>query len=260
MTKFKSLFVTLAVLIGMVAPVWAGSFNDEQKKEMEDIIHSYLIGHPEVLREMSNALQEQEQQATAESRNKVLGSVAKDIFHNPADGVVGNPNGDVTVVEFLDYNCFYCHKSVKEIQAILGTDKNVRVVMKEWPIFGFTSEFAARAALASTKQNKYWAFHQALFDAVLPDEDTAAGHAAGEAAVLDVAKSVGIDLAKLKVDMKDPAIATEMARTQELAGALQFTGTPGFVIDSQVIPGYEEKDKLLAVIAGVRANGGCKVC
>jgi len=250
----RRLFIALATLtlwFGSVSPGLADAFSPDQKKELEGLIRSYLLEHPEILREVATALDAKDKKTADDQRGEVLSSSAKALFHDDIDAVVGNPKGDVTMVEFMDYNCSYCRKSFKEMQAILETDKNVRVVMKEFPIFGEGSEYAARAALASSRQGKYWALHQALFEfqgQVTP------------AVVDQVAKQVGLDVAKLKTDMKDPAIASNIGKTTELAQSMQFTGTPAFLIDSTVIPGYVTKDVLMAAIATVRANGGCKAC
>ncbi len=250
----RRIFIALATLtlwFGSVSPGLADAFSPDQKKELEGLIRSYLLEHPEILREVATALDAKDKKTADDQRGEVLSSSAKALFHDDIDAVVGNPKGDVTMVEFMDYNCSYCRKSFKEMQAILETDKNVRVVMKEFPIFGEGSEYAARAALASSRQGKYWALHQALFEfqgQVTP------------AVVDQVAKQVGLDVAKLKTDMKDPAIASNIGKTTELAQSMQFTGTPAFLIDSTVIPGYVTKDVLMAAIATVRANGGCKAC
>ena len=250
----QRMFLKIAILLFstiVAATAFAGTFSDNQKKEMEGIIHDYLLAHPEVLKEMVQKLDAQDKQDQASARNTTLSSASKDLFHNDLDGVAGNPKGDVTVVEFMDYNCGWCRKSIKEMQSVVAQDKNVRVVLKEFPIFGEGSEYAARAAMASVKQGKYWAFHQALF----------ASKGQIDQAVTDaVAKSVGLDVAKLKEDMKSPEIDANIAKTRELADQLQFTGTPGFIVGDQVFPGFEQQDKILASIAETRANGGCKYC
>ncbi|MBG1231910.1 DsbA family protein [Aestuariivirga litoralis] len=250
----KRILISLgAFLLASVvaAAAFAGSFSDDQKKEMEDIIHSYLMEHPDVLKEMVAKLDAADKQAADEARGNVLSSASKDIFHNALDGVAGNPKGDVTVVEFMDYNCGWCHKSVTEMQAVIGKDKNVRLVLKEFPIFGEGSEYAARAAMASQKQGKYWEFHQAMF----------ATKGKIDAAVTDkVAQSVGLDITKLKADMKDPEINANIDKTQALAKSLQFTGTPGFIVGDKIFPGFTQQDNIIASIAATRAEGGCKFC
>jgi protein-disulfide isomerase len=251
MRQLISLFAALFLVLGLVLPAAAGTFTPAQEEEMQNLVHKYLMEHPEILRDMASALDIKDKKHEAEARSATLAGKSKDIFHNPGDAVVGNDKGDVTVVEFMDYNCGWCKKGVAELQSIVGSDKKVRVVVKEFPIFGEGSEYAAKAALASVKQGKYWEFHQALFATegkVTPQSTDA------------TAKSIGIDVAKMKADMKDPAIAATMAKNQELAAALLITGTPGFIIDETLFPGYEPKDALLAAIANVRANGGCKLC
>ncbi len=251
MRHIISLFAALVLSFGLMIPAQADSFTPAQQEELQKLVHDYLVQHPEILRDMANALDAKDKKAEIETRANVLSSNSKEIFHNSGDAIAGSAKGDVTVVEFMDYNCGWCRKSVKEMQAIVGADKNVRVIMKEFPIFGEGSEYAAKAAMASVKQGKYWEFHQALFATegkVTPQSTDA------------TAKSIGIDLAKMKADMKSPEIAATLAKNQQLASALLITGTPAFIVDGTLFPGYEQKDVLMAAIAGVRANGGCKLC
>lgn len=235
----------------LALPAVADSFSAAQKTEIETLVHKYLLEHPEILQDMANKLEEKNKLAEAAARNVTLKSKSAEIFHDAGDAVLGNPKGDVTLVEFFDYNCSWCKKSVGELQALLAKDKNVRVVMKEFPIFGEGSEYAAKAALASVKQGKYWEFHQALFAAeskVTPE------------VVDQVATALGLDVVKMKADMQDPAIIANVRKTQSLAQSLAINGTPAFVIDDQLFPGYTPLDGLEAALATVRAGGGCKVC
>ena len=253
MTK---ILAALLLAFGLALPALADNFSADQKGEIESIVKAYLLEHPEVIRDAIVALDAKEKKDAAQAQANSLNDSAKAIMHSDVDGVVGNPKGDVTMVEFMDYNCGWCKKGIKEVQTLVQSDKNVRIVMKEFPIFGHTSEYAAKAALASVKQGKYWELHQALFVATLPRDNDAAG----EAAVEKIAKSVGIDVAKMKDDMKTPAIIDAIAANVDLAQKLQFTGTPGFNIDNKVYPGYIPLDEMTAGLASVRANGGCKVC
>ena len=251
MRQITAFIAALCFLMGSAVPSVADSFNPAQKTELEKLVHDYLLEHPEILRDMANKLEANDKVAAATARNSVLSSQAKDIFHKPIDAVVGNPNGDVTVVEFMDYNCSWCKKSVKEMQALVGSDKKVRVVMKEFPIFGEGSEYAARAALASVEQGKYWQLHQALF----------ASEGKVTAEVVDqIAGEQGIDVAKMKVDMKAPEIDAAVKANQAIAQSLALTGTPAFIVDDKLVPGYTELANLQAMLAQTRANGGCKVC
>ena len=251
MRRFMTIAFATLFSLSTALPVFAESFSGAQKTEMEKIIHDYLMANPQIMRDMANKLDENDKAAQANARVAVLKENAKTIFHDGGDAVVGNEKGDVTVVEFFDYNCHYCKLSIKEMQTLIKSDKNVRVVMKEFPIFGEDSEYAAKAALASVKQGKYWDFHQAMF----------ASSVRVTADVVDkIAGEQGIDVAKMKEDMKDPAILAQIAKTQALAQNLQLTGTPGFLIDEKVIPGYVPVAEMASSVEAVRVNGGCKVC
>ena len=231
--------------------VRAGTFSDDQKKEMEDIVHSYLLDHPEVLNEMVDKLKVKEEKDAAATLSDTLATSSKNIFHNAVDGVVGNSNGDVTIVEFMDYNCSWCRKSIKNVQELVKKDNNIRVVMKEWPIFGEGSETAARAAMAAAKQGKYWELHQALFafqGQVTPE------------VVMQTAKASGLDIKKLKDDMASADVEANLAATIKLASALKFTGTPGFLVNKNVFPGYMELARMESVVADERTKGVCKDC
>lgn len=251
MRRIIGSIAAIGFLIGTVSPVFAEGISPAQKIEFEKLVHDYLLEHPEILRDMSNKLEANDKLAADTARNTTLTTQAKEIFHNPIDAVVGNPKGDVTIVEFMDYNCGWCKKSVTEMQALVAKDKNVRVVMKEFPIFGEGSEYAARAALASVKQGKYWEFHQAMF--------ASEGKITPEV-VDQIAKEHGLDVVKMKVDMKAAEIDAAIKKNQTLAQALALTGTPGFIVDDKLIPGYTELANLQTMLATTRAAGGCKVC
>ena len=257
----RGIFALFSFLV-FAQPVLADNFTAAQKQDIGDVVKAYMLDHPELLRDMIEKLKIKEDADATAAQGETLATSAKNIFHNELDGVVGNPNGDVTLVEFLDYNCGWCKKSISAVQELVKKDKNLRVVIKEWPIFGHTSEYAASAATASVKQNKYWAFHQALFAAQLPhaQEDTDATRAVGEAAVEKIAVSVGIDVVKLKADMKDQAVEANLINTGKLAAALKFTGTPGFLINKNVYPGYLELAVMERAISKERSQGVCKDC
>lgn len=238
-------------IAALPATAVAGSFSDDQKAEIGDIVKQYLLDNPEVLLEVSKALEQKQQAEETAKRSEALTANAKEVFHSDADYVAGNPDGDVTMVEFFDYNCGWCKKGLPEVLSLINGDQKLRLVMKEFPIFGGDSDYAAKAALASRKQGKYWQFHVALL-----------GHEGKvtREVVDQVAKDQGLDLAQLKKDMEDPEVVATLARNQELASKLALTGTPAFVIDAKVVPGYLPADGLAATIAEVRSAGGCTVC
>ena len=252
MTFRFRLAAAAAALLTLTSAAFAdGNFNDTQKKEIGEIVRQYLMENPEVLLDVSKALEVKQQEQESAQRSEVLKSSADQIFRSPADYVAGNPKGDVTMVEFFDYNCGWCKKGFPEVMTLLDNDKNLRFVLKELPIFGGDSDYAAMAAIAAKKQDKYWELHKAMFEHE--------GKITKEA-VDEIAAKHGIDVAKLKADMKDPSVAKELAENHALAQALNINGTPGFVIDDKVSPGYLPADGLAQMIDEVRKGGGCKLC
>jgi protein-disulfide isomerase len=251
----RSLRSILLVASLLVLPAGAAlaedSFTDKQRVEIGQIVRQYLLDNPELLLEVSKELETRQQAAEDKKRDEALVANAKDLFQSEDDLVAGNPEGDVTMVEFFDYNCGWCKKGLPEVLSLVEKDKNLRIVMKEFPIFGGDSDYAAMAALASKSQGKYWEFHVAML-----------GHEGKitREAVDEIAKAQGLDLDKLKADMESPRIKEALARNQALAQSLNITGTPAFVIDKRVVPGYLPADGLMAAINEVRASGGCKLC
>lgn len=238
----------LALAVPAVAQT---TFSEDQKKEIGEIVRAYLLDHPEVLLEVSKELDSRQQEAESKKRDQALKSNAKAIFQSPGDFVAGNPDGDVTMVEFFDYNCAWCKKGFPEVMSLLGRDKKLRFVLKEFPIFGGDSDYAAMAALASRQQGKYWEFHQAML-----------GHEGKltRALVDEIAAKVGLDVARLKVDMKGKDVLQTIEDNRKLAEKLAISGTPAFIIDNNLVPGYLPEDGLQAAINGVRSEGGCKLC
>jgi protein-disulfide isomerase len=242
---------TALLLAGVPGASAAESFSDAQKKEIGEIVRQYLLENPNVLLEVGQALDAQQKEAEARQRDAALQAGAEQLFRSPHDHVAGNPQGDVTVVEFFDYNCSWCKKSFSEVVQLLDKDKNLRLVLKEFPIFGGDSDYAAMAAIAARKQGKYWELHSALF--------SHEGKVTAEV-VDDLAKQVGLDLDKLKADMKLPEVAQILSDNHTLAQSLAISGTPAFIIDDKISPGYVPADGLASLAAEVRSGGGCKLC
>jgi protein-disulfide isomerase len=167
---------------------------------------------------------------------------AADLFNRPDAIVAGNPNGDVTIVEFFDYKCGYCRKIVPELSQLIKQDGNIRLVLKEFPILSRDSEMAARAAVASVKQGKYWDFHIALMSA---DEIT-------QESVMAIAKGVGINTVKLAADMAAPSSSDVISRNHELAQKLGIEATPTFYIGDTPYSGALPLSELKAAVAAAR--------
>ena len=251
MKFLTSLFCATSLLAAVtVTPVWAGSLDDGQKAEIEELVRSYLLEHPEILREMADKLEANDKKAEADLRDKALVTYKAELFQNKLDPVVGGADSDVTIVEFMDYNCGWCKKAMQEVSTLVETDKKVKIVFKEFPIFGEGSEYASRAALAATKQGKYWDLHQALF--------SHEGQVTKDV-VDQLAEAKGLDLVKLKADIESKEVADHIAANMELGKNLAINGTPAFIVDAKVFGGYLPLDQLNAAIAEVRVNG-CKMC
>ena len=240
-----------AMMLGLVPAANAAEFNDGQRREMESIIENYLLSHPEILQDMSQILEQKQKQAEDEQRKGGLVKNADQIFRDKADFVAGNPDGKVTMVEFFDYNCGWCKKGFPEVMSLLDTDKDLKFVLKEFPIFGEDSEYAAKAAIASGKQGKYWNLHIAMF--------SHEGKITKES-VDEIAAGIGLNMTQLKKDMEDPALTKILERNRALAQSLAINGTPAFIIDDKLVPGYLPKAELATAINEIRAKGGCSLC
>ncbi len=179
-------------------------------------------------------------------RNPDIIARREEIFNDPASPVGGNPDGDVTLVEFFDYQCPYCKRIFPSIQALLAEDRNLRYVFKEFPILGKESVFAARAALAAQRQGKYLEFHMAVM--------TAKGKLT-EARVMRLAKTAGLDVDRLRRDMADGTVDAMIRRNLDLADGLGIFSTPVFIIGDTQIPGAVEIDTLKTLIARARKRG-----
>ena len=221
-----------------------------QEKEVIDIVHNYLTKNPEVLVEMTTELDKRQAAEQAEKQQKVISDNANALFRSPLAFVAGNPDGDVTVVEFFDYNCGYCKRALPDVVKLVDNDSKVRLVLKELPIFGEDSEAAAKAALAAHKQGKYFEMHQKLFSEPGKSDKEKALRIAGE---------LGLDTAQLEKDMADPEVQKSLDEAKELAQKLGLQGTPLYLIGDRVIPGAPDDlyDQLTKNVGEIREKG-CK--
>lgn len=215
------------------------------QEEFDARVRDYLLAHPEVILEAVQRLQERQEAAAQAAARDTLAARSDEILNDPDSPVGGNPEGDVTLVEFFDYNCGYCRRVAPVMSEALAADPQLRVVYKEFPILGEGSVFAARAALAAERQTQYHAFHDAMM--AFPGQ-------LGEQTVLAVAEDVGLDVERLRADMKDPAIQAMIDRNYVLAQALGINGTPGFVIGDAIVPGAVDLATMQAAIADARAR------
>ncbi|MFO7477191.1 MAG: DsbA family protein [Methyloceanibacter sp.] len=245
--------VTAATLlvIWRAAPVVVdapGAALDE--KRIVDIVHNYLTKNPEILVEMTTELDKRQQTEQAEQQEMVISENADAIFRSPRSYSAGNPDGDVSVVEFFDYNCGFCRRALPDVVKLIDTDDKVRVVFKELPIFGEESEDAAKGALAAGKQGKYFEMHQKLY--------SEPGKANKEKA-LKIAQQLELDVPQFESDMASAEVQQTLDEARDIAQKLGLQGTPFYLIGDRSVPGAPDDlyDQLAAKVAEVRQEG-CK--
>jgi protein-disulfide isomerase len=229
-----------------------GGLSTAQRKEVEAIIKDYLVSNPEVMMEVQSALEAKMDKIQSERTALAIKQNATEIFRPTGSPVVGNAKGDVTVIEFFDYNCPYCKKAFHEVAQLVEKDKQVKLILKEFPILSKGSEEAAKVALAAKIQGKYWEFHRAMQEAQ---------GQTNEAAALRVAEKVGLDMAKVRKDMASADVKKEIDETRALAAKLGIQGTPHFLVGDRVIPGAPENllEQMQKTVMEVRKEG-CRVC
>ena len=236
--SFAAAFIGVGIAVGIVgAQLITPHANDDQFRQ-------FLLDNPEVIMEAVAGLEQREEAARREAAQTAVRSNLAALQAPEGAFVAGNPNGDVTVVEFFDYNCPYCRRVKPEMEALLAADPNVRVVYREWPILGEGSVFAARAALASRNQGKYEEFHWAMMQLKQRAE---------EATIIRVAEDIGLDVAQLRRDMTAPEIEEHIQTSMRLAQSLGFSGTPSFVIGDSLAPGLIQADQMIELVDQARA-------
>ncbi len=234
-------YLTAAAVAFMPLAAAAQTISEERIKEL---VLETIRENPGIVFEAVDILERQKQEAQAAAATAIL-SQRRDLLENdPNAPVLGNPDGDVTIVEFFDYNCPFCRKAKPFIEALLEQDPNVRLVYREWPILGEGSVYAARAALASREQGLYEEFHWAMMGMQGRAE---------EASVLQIAADIGLDIDQLQADMNASEISQHIEMSNTLSQSLGFTGTPSFVIGDALVPGVIETDQMADLVAQARS-------
>ncbi len=232
------LLAACAFAIGLGTATMASA--EMTKSEVEKIIEEYLMNNGDVILQSVNDYQTK---GIAERQKQALQANDRKIFKSEYSPAFGNPEGDITVVEFFDYNCGYCKRVVEDVNKLIENDPKVRVVFKELPILGPTSETAARWALAAKEQGKYLEFHNALM--------TSKGRI-NDSKLESVAKDLGLDIDKMKTDANSETVSKQIENNRTLSRDLQITGTPGFIIGNEIIPGAIGYDDMVASIKSQR--------
>lgn len=246
------LAVGLMLTLGVSAAPAQG-FSDAQREGIEKIIRDYLVNHPEVLQEAIAALEKKQAADEAAKHEAAVADNAQIIFNSPRQVVSGNPNGDVTFVEFFDYNCGYCKRAMTDMFDLMKGDGKLKVVLKEFPVLGPGSLEAAKVAVAVRMQDKsgkkYMEFHQKLLGG---------RGQADRARALAVAKDVGLDVARIERDMAGDEVKATLEESMKLAEKLGLNGTPSYVIGKQVVVGAVGFDALKEKINTARCgNATC---
>ncbi len=225
-------------------------FSEGQVKSIEKIVKDYLLSHPEVLTEVQDAYERKVEAQRADVTRAHLPVFYKALANMKAGlDSMSVGSGDVTVIEFFDYNCGYCRRTLPDLVKLVENEPNIKVQFMEYPILAPESKDASRVAIAAAKQGKYFEFHKAMFVINRASKDSA----------LKVAEQLGLDMARLKADMASPETDALLSQIAEAGKQMFIDGTPTFVIGDKVNPGWTQYDQLKDLISEARKEG-CKAC
>lgn len=236
--------IVCALVLLTAFPASAG-FDAAQREEIGTVVREYLLANPDVLEEAGQILQKRHEDAEIKRQAEIMAENQDRFVTVGLTPVLGNPDGDVTVVMFSDYNCGYCRAVAPTLAQVLQEDPKVRLVVREFPILGPESAEAARAALAAWRQGKYAAFHDRLMSGEGPLDP---------ATLETIARDLGLDMTRFEADRTSAAVQAEIDTSHDLGSKLGIRGTPGFIIGSRVYPGALPKEAMQQVIAEVRQS------
>ncbi len=246
MTRFRLFALGLAGAL-IAAPLMAAepaAFSAAQKAEIEKIMREVLSKDPDIIVEsVQNAQRKKAEEASKKAAENIL-KLKDKLFENPKDPFIGNPKGTIRIVEFFDYDCGYCKKALEPLLQLVKAEKDVKVIFKEFPILSEVSKMKAKAALAAHLQGKYMPLHTELMKNRVPDE----------AGVMKIAKKHGLDVGKLKKDMRGSKVAAIIAANRELADSIGARGTPTFLFGEKLIPGAMSLEEMKKLVAELRAK------
>lgn len=244
LAAFSSLMVSTAIANAEEVP-------NLSQEQVEQIVHDYLMANPEVMIRSIDAFYKRQEEAAKAEEGRLMSNLLPMFKNSEEYPVGGNPNGSVTMVEFFDYQCGYCKRVFPQMTELMKDDQDLRVVFVELPILGPVSLIASQAALAAREQDKYMEFHVELMGA---------RGGMNEDRIYSIADSVGLDIDKLKADMKSETVKTQINRNRQLSQMLNISGTPAFIIGDEVVRGAIDKGQMKALIEADReqqqeANG-----
>ena len=232
-SPLAAVLIAVGLALPAAIPARAQSFTPDQRGEIERIVKEYLLSHPELLQDVMAELEKRQAAADTEKHQSAIKEYSDAIFASPRQVTLGNAQGDVTVVEFFDYNCGYCKRALSDMMELLKTDGKLRFVLKEFPVLGDGSVQAAQVAAAARMQDKsggkkYLEFHQKLLGG---------RGEADKARALAVAKETGFDIARIEKDMTSEEVKAQIEESFKLAEALGLNGTPSYVVGREVLVG-----------------------
>ena len=248
-TFIRTAALAAVALAPLAASAQGTAMPSEQRKAIGEIVREYLIANPEVIQEALQELEKRQAEAQRATQREALTASREALEKSPNDFVVGNPNGDITLVEFFDYNCGYCKRALGDLRQLVAADPRLKIVLKDFPVLGPESLEAARVALAARRQlkgDKLFDFHATLIES--------RGRINAERG-LEVAKEFGLDLARLKKDIDGPHVKAAIQENVLLGDRLGLTGTPAFILGDEIISGAGGAEPLTKAIASTRQCG-----
>lgn len=250
MARLRHLAFAAAAVAPLLAfsaiPAAADGLTEGERQEVRDLVREYILDNPEIIAEAVGVLRTRQAAEEKAAAQAAIQANQKALLRDEDDPVMGNPEGDVTVVEFFDYQCGYCKRVFTPLMDTVSADGNVRLVMKEFPILGPASVLAARWSMAAERQGHYDAFHSAMMQ-----------HRGDitEEVVRAYAAQVGMDVEQAARDANSDAVETALRDTMTLAASLGISGTPAFVVGDQLLPGAVDRGTLTEAIAKARQKG-----
>ena len=217
-------------------------FSESEMATIKQLALEALLENPEILREASRILQAREEQQRNDNVSNLIREYSSELTNTEDTVVIGNPTGDITIVEFFDYNCPYCKTAATDLQNLIKADENIKFIPREWPILNNNSVIAAKAALASIAQGKYKEYHWRLMKE----------GSLTETKIFEIAKNLEIDIASLKKDMESEFVINHIAKSTALARRIGFSGTPLFIIEGKFFPGFIPLEELELIISDIR--------
>ncbi|WP_050602154.1 DsbA family protein [Ruegeria sp. 6PALISEP08] len=226
------------------------ALSDAEKAEFGAQVREYLLENPEVIIEAINILEQRNAAAEAVADKELVTANADELFNDGYSWVGGNPDGDITLVEFMDYRCGYCRRAVPEVASLLAEDGNIRLVIKEFPILGDASVLSSRFAVATKHvagDDAYKQVHDALLE--FTGEPS-------EVSLRRISDGLGLDSDAIIAAMDSDRVSDEITRTRALAQRMQISGTPSFVLGTEMLRGFLPADQMKQIADGVRAEQG----